>query len=254
MIVLGLLQNANLTKTPNKFRCSLCDSALETALILRVGLRVMLLKDSCVFSQESSLLFLDNIALSALLLSLEFLLLSFSLALSLVDDKLLLPQTLDFALVFQLAHAASLSIHLLKSVILCEFLHQLALEFFLHAFLFLGTFSLESKLILTSSLKLLTNTDALLSLCSLLSLGSLFGLLHVQFIPQLLLEHLLGSTLLLLSGQLPEDLVTDGFSLLFHRLNFILSGLLLLSVPSDHLVFILIHLPLAFQEGTLLIL
>ena len=152
IIVLGLLQIANLTKTPNKFRRSICDSTLETALILRVSLRVMLLKDSGVLSQESGLLFLDNIALSCLFLSLEFLFLSFSLALSLVDDELLLPQTFDFALVFQLTHAASLSIHLLKSVILCEFLHQLALELFLHAFLFFGTFSLESKLIFTSCL------------------------------------------------------------------------------------------------------
>ena len=112
----------------------------------------MLLKDSSVLSQESGLLFLDNIALSYFLLSFEFLLCSFSLALSLVNDELFLPQTLDFALVFQLAHAASLRIHLLESVVLCELFHQLALELFLHAFLFLGTFSLESKLIFTSCL------------------------------------------------------------------------------------------------------
>ena len=207
-----------------------------------------------MLSQESGLLVCDNIALSSLLLSFEFLLCSFSLALSLVDDELFLPQTLDFALVFQLTHAASLRIHLLESIVLCEFLHQLALELFLHAFLFLGTFSLESKLVLTSGLKFLTNTDALLSLCSLLSLGSLLRLLHVQVISQLLLEHFLSGTLFLLRGKLPEDLVTDGFSLLFHRLDFVLSGLLLLSVPSDHLVFILVHLPLAFQESTFLVL
>ena len=233
---------------PNKFRRSLCCySSLETALILRVGLRVVLLEDGGVLGQESGLLFRDDVALSSLLLSLEFLLLSFGLALGLVDDELLLPQTLDFALVFQLAHAASLSIHLLESVVLREFLHQLALELFLHALLFFGTLGLESKLVLTSSLKFFTNTDALLSFSPLLSLGSLFGLLHVQVIPQLLLEHFLGGTLLLFIGKLPEDLVTDSFSLLFHRLNFVLSGLLLLSVPSDHLVFILIHLPLAFH-------
>ena len=214
----------------------------------------MLLKDCSVLSQESGFFFCDYVALSDLLLSFEFLFLSFSLALSLVDDELLLPQTLDFALVFQLTHAASLCIHLLKSVILCEFLHQLALELFLHAFLFLGSFSLESKLIFTSGLKLLTNTDALLSLCSFLSLSSFLSLLHVKVIPQLLLECFLGSTLLLFSSKFLEDLVTDSFSLLFHCLDFVLSGLLLLSVPSDHLVFILIHLPLAFQEGTLLIL
>ena len=254
IIVLGLLQIANLTKTPNKFRRSLCDSTLESALILRVSLRVMLLKDSGVLGQESSFLFLDNIALSCLFLSLEFLLLSFSLALSLVDNELLLPQTLDFALVFQLTHAASLSIHLLKSVIFCEFLHQLALELFLHAFLFLSTFSLKSELVFTSCLKLLTNTDALLSLCSFLSLSSFLSLLHVKVISQLLLECFLGSTLLLFSSKFLEDLVTDSFSLLFHCLDFVLSGLLLLSIPSDHLVFILIHLPLTFQESTLFVL
>ena len=214
----------------------------------------MLLKNSSVLSQESGFFFCDNVALSALLLSFEFLFLSFSLALSLVDDELLLPQTLDFALVFQLAHATSLCIHLLKSVILCEFLHELALELFLHAFLFLSTFSLESELVFTSGLKFLTNADALLRLCSFLSLCSFLRLLHVQVIPQLLLEHFLSSTLLLFSCKLLEDLVTNSFSLLFHRLDFVLSGLLLLCVPSDHLVFILIHLPLAFQECTLLVL
>ena len=179
---------------------------------------------------------------------------SFSLALSLVDDELLLPQTLDFALVFQLAHAASLSIHLLKSVILCEFLHQLALELFLHAFLLFSPLGLESELVLAGGLELFTDAHAFLSLGSLLGLSGLFTLLYIQVVSELLLEGLFGSPLLLLASQFLEDLVADGLGLLLHRLDFILSGLLLLSVPAHHLVLILVHLALALQQGSLLVL
>ena len=175
-------------------------------------------------------------------------------SLSLIDGKFLLPQTLDLALMFQLTHAAPLSIHLLQSIILCELLHQLALELLFHAFLFLSTLSLESELVLAGGLELFTDAHAFLSLGSLLGLSGLFALLYIQVVSELLLEGLFGSPLLLLARQFLEDLVADGLGLLLHRLDFILSGLLLLSIPAHHLVLILVHLALALQQSSLLVL
>ena len=116
------------------------------------------------------------------------------------------------------------------------------------------TLSLKSKLILTGSLEFLTNADTLLSLSSLLSLSCFFALLNVKLVSELLLEFFLSSSLLLLGGQFLEDLVTDGFGLHFHSLDLVLTSLLLLSISSDHLVLVLVHLSLAFQKCTLLVL
>lgn len=98
-------------------------SALETSMVLRIGLRVMLLEDGSMLGKKTLLLGLDDLALTHLLLSLEFLLFEFSITLSLIDDEFLLPQTLDLAFVLKLTHAALLSIHLLQTLVLCEFLH-----------------------------------------------------------------------------------------------------------------------------------
>ena len=160
----------------------------------------MLLQDSGMLGQKSLLLGFDNLLLALLLYSLLFLLGELGLALSLVDDELFLPQALDFSLMFLLAHATLLSIHLLQSVVLCELLHQLALEFFFHALLFFGTLSLKSELVLAGSLKLLSNTNTFLSLGSLLGLSSLFSFLNIKLVSKLLLELLLGSSTLFLGG------------------------------------------------------
>ena len=215
---------------------------------------MVLLENGSVLGQESLLLDIDDVALTTLFLLLILLLSKFSLTLLLVDGKLLLPQALDFSLVFELAHAASLGIHLLKSVILCELFHQLALEFFLHAFLFLGALSLKSELVLASSLELLTDADSLLSFGTLLGLSSLFRLLNIEVVSELLLEHLLSGSLLLFSCESPEDSVTNGLSLLLHSFDFVLTSLLLLSISADHFVFVLVHLPLALKKGPFLIL
>ena len=215
---------------------------------------MVLLQDGGVLGQEPLLLLLYDCALTSFLLSLKLLLGELSLALLLVNRQLLLPKSLDLALVFQFTHAAPLSVHLLKPVILSELLHQLALELFLHAFLLFSPLSLKSELVLAGGLELFTDAHAFLSLGSLLGLRGLFALLYIQVVSELLLEGLFGGPLLLLSGQFLEDLVADGLSLLLHRLDFILSGLLLLSVPAHHLVFILVHLTLALQQGSLLVL
>ena len=229
-------------------------SALGAKVILGVSLRVMLLQDSCMLRQESLSLLGDDFALTLLLHSLKFLLGFLGFALLLIDNKFLFPQALDLALVFQLTHAASLSIHLLQTVILCEFLHQLALELFFHSFLFLGALHLESELVLSGSLEFLSDLDPLLSFSTLLELGSFLSLLHVKVVSELLLEHLLSHSLLLLGGQLLEDLVADRLGLLLHRLDLVLAGLLLFGVSAHHLVFVLIHLLLPFQKSSLFIL
>ena len=207
-----------------------------------------------MFGKQSLLLLLDNVGLSNLLLSLSFLFCLFGLSLLLVDNKLILPELFHLTLVFLLAHTSSLSVHLLETLILGELLHELALELLLHAFLFLSTFSLKSELVLAGSLELFSDANPLLSLSPLLRLSCLLALLDVEVVAELLLELLLGRTLLLLGSELLEDAVTDGLSLLLHRLDLILTGLLLLSVPADHFIFILIHLRLAPQECALLVL
>ena len=215
---------------------------------------MVLLQNGGMLGQQSLLLLLDDVALAGLLLRLKLLLCELGLPLLLVNRQLLLPESLDLALVFQFTHATPLRVHLLQSVILRELLHQLALELFLHAFLLFGSLSLESELVLTGGLEFLTDAHTLLRLSSLLGLGGLLSLLHVQFVSQLLLEGLFGGSLLFLGGQLLEDLITDGFSLLLHGLDFILSGLLLLGVPSHHLVLILVHFSLALEQGSLFVL
>mmetsp|Transcript_26545 Transcript_26545/g.35506 ORF Transcript_26545/g.35506 Transcript_26545/m.35506 type:complete len:209 (+) Transcript_26545:220-846(+) len=208
---------------------------------------MVLLEDGGVLGQKSLLLHFDDFALTLLFLRLELLVGELGLALSLVDHQLLLPQALDLPLVFQLAHSTLLSIHLLQTFVLCELFHKLALEFFLHAFLFLSTLRLESELVLAGGLKLLSDAHALLSLGTLLRLGSLLALLNVKVISELLLEGFLGCTLFLLGGQLLEDLVTDGLSFELHGVDLVLASLLLLGVPAHHLVLVLVHLRLAFH-------
>ena len=208
---------------------------------------MVLLKDGSVLGKQSLLLFFDDGALAGLFLLLKLLLGSLGLSLGLVDCQLLLPEALDLALMLLFAHAASLSVHLLQSIVLCELLHQLALEILFHAFLFLGSFGLESELVLTSSLKLFTDANSLLSLSTLLCLGSLFRLLHIQVVSELLLEHLFSIALLFLRCQLLEDLITNGLSLLLHGTDIVLSLLLLLGVPAHHFVLVLIQFFLALE-------
>jgi hypothetical protein len=215
---------------------------------------MVLLQNSSMLSQEPFLLGCDDVFLTFLLLSLKLLLSKLSLALLLVNSKFLLPEAFDLSLMFQFAHAASLSIHLLQTVVLGKLLHKLALEFFFHAFLFLSAFSLESELVLAGGLQLFTNAHSLLRLSSLLGLSGLFALLNVKLISELLLKGLLGSTLLLLSRKPLEDLVTNGLGFLLHGMDLILTSLLLLGVSADHFILVLIHLSLAFQESPLLIL
>lgn len=227
---------------------------LESAHVLAVSLRVVLLEDGGVLGQETLLLLLDDGALTNFFLLLELLLGLLESALLLVDSQLFLPQALDFALVLQLAHASSLSVHLLQSLVLCELFHQLALELFLHTFLLLCALGLESELVLTGSLEFLSNADTFLGFSPLLGHGSLFALLDVEFVSELLLEGLLGSSLLLFSRQLLEDFFTSCFDGALHLAKLLSTFLLLLSVTSDHLIFVLLHLFLALKESALFIL
>ena len=83
---------------------------------------MVLKQDRLMFGQQALLLLFDDGTLTLLFGSFEFLLGLLGLALGFVDSELLLPQTLDFPLVFKLTHTSSLGIHLLQSVVLCELL------------------------------------------------------------------------------------------------------------------------------------
>jgi hypothetical protein len=229
-----------------------CASA-ESTHILGVSLGVVLLQNGGVLGQQTRLLLFDDLALALLFALFEFLLGCLGLALRLEDDQLLLPKAFDLPLVFQLAHPSSLSIHLLQTLVLRELFHQLALEFFLHAFLFFLPLLLKSELVLACSLQFLSDAHSLLSFGPFLGLCGLLALLDVEVVSELLLEGLLGGALLLLDGQLLEDGIANGFGFLLHGLDLVLSGLLLLGISAHHLVLVLVHFGLPFQKSPLFV-
>lgn len=83
---------------------------------------MVLKQDRLMLGQKALLLLFDDATLTLLFLCLEVLLGLLGLALGLVDSELLLPQALDFPLVFKLTHTSSLGVHLLQSVVFRELL------------------------------------------------------------------------------------------------------------------------------------
>jgi hypothetical protein len=81
----------------------------------------------------------------------------------------------------------------------------------------------------------------------------LFELLHVKLVSKVLNILILCAALLLLSLQLLEDLLTSGLGLGFLSLNFSLTALLLLSITTEHFVFVLLELALLSLELALLV-
>jgi hypothetical protein len=215
---------------------------------------VVVLQDHGVLSQESLFFHLYNRHLSKLFLLLSHTLSLLDLTLGGVDGKSVLPETFDFTLVFKLAHASLLGIHLLETFVFGEFGHQFVLEFVFESLLFSSAFSLKTGLELLGSLQFFTNSVLSSDISTLLSKGSFFFLLNVQFVSEVLLELFFKTTLFFLSSQLQEK----GFSLLFgssfHALNLVLSHLLLGSVASDHLILVLFEFSLSSQQSTFLLL
>ena len=103
---------------------------------------MVLLEDHLMLSQESLLLQLHNGHLSEFLVLLGNSLLLLDFTLGVVDHESVLPEALDFAFVFQLAHASLLGVHLLETLVLGKLLHQFLLELVFESELLSGTLSL----------------------------------------------------------------------------------------------------------------
>lgn len=214
----------------------------------------MLLQDSGMLGQESLLLQLYNGHLSELLVLFGNSFLFLDLTLSTVNSESVLPETLDLALVFQLTHAPLLGVHLLETFILGKLLHQFVLEFVFKSLLFGSALSLKTGLELLGGLQFFANSVLSGDISTLLSKGSFFFLLNIKFVSEVLLEFFFKTTLFFLSG----ELLKKGFSLLFssgfHALDLVLSHLLLGSIATDHLIFVLFELFLSSQQSTFLLL
>lgn len=221
--------------------------------VLVRGLWVVLFEDSCVLLEQTHFLLFDDVGLVLVLGHLCFPLGKLDGALLSVDDELLLPQTLDFASVLQLAHSSLLLGHLLEALVLGKLSQQLLFEILLEAFLFGGALSFQSHLEVLGLLELTTGL-ILLILGFLLSLsGGELVLLDVQLVSEVLTELRLGAAGHLLFFELSEDSVTGGLSLVLGGLNLIEALLLLLGVLADHFVLVGLHLLLTLDEGTLFV-
>jgi len=214
---------------------------------------VVLHEDGLVLSQQLLFLHLDNGLDSLLLRDFSFAVPDLDFSLLFVDKQLLLPQAFDLAFVFKLPHAALLGIHLLKSLVLGEFLHQLGLEVLFDTFLLSLAFSLKSHLEILSLLELHADAITLLYLSSLPSDGSFFTLLIVKFVAEVILEFPLSTALHFFCLKSFEDLVTCLFSSVLSSLNLVQTLLLLGSVLSHHLIFVLFHLLSATLQSSFFI-
>lgn len=147
----------------------------------------------------------------------------------------------------KLLHSSTLSIHLLKAVVFCEFLGHLKLELLLHSQLLCAFFGLESLLVLLGGLKLLLLILTLLSLGALLGLFLLLHLLHLQFVSKIFKKLGLSSTFGLLSSQFVENSIAHGFSSFFGRCEVVCTLLLLTCMATDQLLFVLLQFFLSFE-------
>jgi hypothetical protein len=210
-------------------------------LVLSRSLWVVLHKNGGVLGKQLLFLHFDDGLDSLLLCNFSFAFPNFDLSLLLVDKQLLLPETLNLALVFKFPHAALLCIHLLQPFVLCELLHQLGLKVFLHTLLLSSTLSLQSHLEIFRLLQLHADAITLLGLSSLLGDGCFFTLLIIKFITKVFLELLLSSALHLFLLKFAEDSVTCLFSGILCSLNLVEALLLLGRVLSYHFILVLLH-------------
>ena len=89
-----------------------------------------------MLSKQSLFFCCNNISLVLFFGRLLSTLLVFLFSLCAINSKFLLPELLDITLMLQLSHASLLGIHLLKTLILGEFLSHFDLEVFFHSSLF----------------------------------------------------------------------------------------------------------------------
>lgn len=217
------------------------------------GLRVVLFEDSSVFSEQSLFLLFDNVCVASVLGHLGFPLGKLDGALLSINCKLLLPETLDLASVLELAHSSLLLGHLLKALVLGKLSEQFLFEILFEAFLFCSALSLQTHLEILGFLQLTTGL-ILLVLCLLLSLsGGKFIFLYVKLVSEVLTELSLSTTGHLLLLKTAEDSVTLSLSLVFGGLNLVEALLLLLSILTNHFIFVGLHLLLTLNKSTFLV-
>jgi len=213
---------------------------------------VVLLQDLSVLSKQALFLLLHDSRLSALILLLLTHLLEFELPLGPVDGQLLLPESLDLALVLLLPHASLLGVHLLQTLVVSKLLHQLLFEFVLHSAFFCLAFDLQTLLVSLGCKEVLLDLLSLLKLLLLSLAGLFFKLLEVKFVAEVFDVLVFSSPLLLLLLELLEDLLSSGLSFSLLSLDLSLTSLLLLSITPKHLVLILLELFLLSEELSLL--
>ena len=206
-----------------------------------------------MLSKQSFFFCCNNISLVLFFGLLLSTLLPFLFSLCAINSKFLLPELLDITLMLQLSHASLLGIHLLKTLILGEFLSHFNFEVLFHSSFFSQTLSLKFELIILSGLELLKLTQAFCLLISLSLTGTLLNFFDLKLVSEVLLIFLLSPTLSLLKCKLLEDGLTLLLSFFFKSLKVIGSLLLLTSVSSDQLLFILIKLLLTFLKSFFLI-
>lgn len=154
---------------------------------------MVLRKHGCVLCQKSLLLHFDYVGLVEVLGHLYLALSQLDCALLSVNDELVLPQTLDFTSVLELAHSSLLLGHLLETLVFGKLGQQLLLEVLFEAFLFGGTLSLQSHLEILGFLELALGLVLLLLSFTLALSGSELVLLYVELIPKVLAELILGA-------------------------------------------------------------
>jgi hypothetical protein len=158
-----------------------------------------------MFRQQPTTLLLDDLRLSALFQHMHKSCLFFLRLFLPLHLKLLFPQHIGLALVVQLTHATPLCVHLVKTLVLREFLQHLCAEFALLGFLALLTFRLELGLVGIGGHELTSDAFLLGALLHLfLSLG-LLELLVVQLTAESLDVVLFRSSPTLLAIQRLED-------------------------------------------------
>ena len=129
-----------------------------------------------MLSEESFFFCCNNISLVLFFGLLLSTLLPFLFSLCAIYGKFLLPELLDITFMLQLPHASLLGIHLLKTLILGEFLSHFDLEVLFHSPLFGQTLSLKFELIILGGLELLKLTHAFRLLISLSLTSTLLNL------------------------------------------------------------------------------
>lgn len=206
-----------------------------------------------MLADESLAFHLDDNGLASLILFLGTSLLELHLSLGPVDGELFLPQALDLSFMFLFAHPSLLCVHLFKALILSELVRQLCLELILHASLLSLSLFLQALLVCLSCEEIVSYLLTLLYLLAFPLTSLLFQLLHIKIVTQILDVFSVSTTLLLLALQLLEDLLSSSLSFSLLGLNFSLSALLLLSVPSEHLIFVFFKFFLLPDKLTLLV-